>query len=239
LIPPLIGFFSKQFVLYSAVQSGYFFISIVAIIVSVISASYYLKIIRILYDTNVNSFIKIFWGKEKINQYFTKNSTCSIFSLRKGLLERYANINLKRINNNQNSFHANYFKEIQLIFILIFIFKFEFISKIHLNNKSNNSITLNNFTKDIFLKKELWQLNTSSYHSLYLNNLDKKGESKIISKSKKFEIVNIKNSNFFYQLSNYHSFLISNLTIIILLFVLKPSILLSSIRLLSLSIFTY
>jgi NADH-ubiquinone oxidoreductase chain 2 len=45
-IPPLIGFFSKQFVLYSAIQSGYNFIAIVAIFVSVISASYYLKIIK-------------------------------------------------------------------------------------------------------------------------------------------------------------------------------------------------
>ena len=49
-IPPLIGFFSKQFVLYSAIQSGYFFMSIVAILVSVISASYYLKIIRVLHS---------------------------------------------------------------------------------------------------------------------------------------------------------------------------------------------
>jgi NADH-ubiquinone oxidoreductase chain 2 len=47
-IPPLIGFFSKQFVLYSAIQSGYYFISIIAIIVSVISASYYLKIIKVM-----------------------------------------------------------------------------------------------------------------------------------------------------------------------------------------------
>jgi NADH-ubiquinone oxidoreductase chain 2 len=45
-VPPLIGFFSKQFVLYSAIQSGYNFIAIVAIILSVISASYYLKIIK-------------------------------------------------------------------------------------------------------------------------------------------------------------------------------------------------
>jgi NADH-ubiquinone oxidoreductase chain 2 len=49
-IPPLIGFFSKQFVLYSAVQSGYYFISIVAILVSVVSASYYLKIIKVLHS---------------------------------------------------------------------------------------------------------------------------------------------------------------------------------------------
>jgi NADH-ubiquinone oxidoreductase chain 2 len=45
-IPPLMGFFSKQFVLYSAIQSGYYFIALVAIFVSVISASYYLKIIK-------------------------------------------------------------------------------------------------------------------------------------------------------------------------------------------------
>ena len=47
--PPLLGFFSKQFVLYSAVQSGYYFMSIIAIIVSIISASYYIKIIRVLH----------------------------------------------------------------------------------------------------------------------------------------------------------------------------------------------
>lgn len=54
-IPPLMGFFSKQFVLYSAIQSGYYFMAIVAIIVSVISASYYLKIIRLLHsEADVN-----------------------------------------------------------------------------------------------------------------------------------------------------------------------------------------
>lgn len=49
-IPPLLGFFSKQFVLYSAIQSGYYFMSIICIIVSVISASYYLKIIKVLHS---------------------------------------------------------------------------------------------------------------------------------------------------------------------------------------------
>ena len=48
-IPPLIGFFSKQFVLLSAIQNGYYFMALVAIIVSVISASYYLKIIKTIY----------------------------------------------------------------------------------------------------------------------------------------------------------------------------------------------
>nr|QKS32172.1 NADH dehydrogenase subunit 2 [Sphaerobolus stellatus] len=45
-IPPLIGFFGKQSVLLSAIGSGYYFMAIVAIVVSVISASYYLRIIK-------------------------------------------------------------------------------------------------------------------------------------------------------------------------------------------------
>ena len=49
-IPPLLGFFSKQFVLYSAIQSGYYFMAIIGIIVSIISASYYLKIIKVLHS---------------------------------------------------------------------------------------------------------------------------------------------------------------------------------------------
>src|ERR1700755_2468895 len=47
--PPLLGFFSKQFVFYSAIESGYYFMAISGILVSIISASYYLRIIRILH----------------------------------------------------------------------------------------------------------------------------------------------------------------------------------------------
>jgi NADH-ubiquinone oxidoreductase chain 2 len=50
--PPFLGFFSKQFVLYSAIESGYYFMAISGILVSIISASYYLKIIRILHTEN-------------------------------------------------------------------------------------------------------------------------------------------------------------------------------------------
>jgi NADH-ubiquinone oxidoreductase chain 2 len=47
--PPFLGFFSKQFVLYSAIEKGYYFMAISGILVSIISASYYLKVIRILH----------------------------------------------------------------------------------------------------------------------------------------------------------------------------------------------
>ncbi|KZO89378.1 hypothetical protein CALVIDRAFT_456973, partial [Calocera viscosa TUFC12733] len=57
--PPLVGFFAKQQVLFSTIYSGFYFLSFIAILVSVVSASYYLKIIRVLcfssYDSNYAS----------------------------------------------------------------------------------------------------------------------------------------------------------------------------------------
>jgi len=122
-IPPLIGFFSKQFVLYSAVQNGNYFISIIAILVSVVSASYYLKIIKVLHTETDNSIV------EEKNSFFIENS-----------------------NNNTE-----------------------------LNGPENTEILLTNF----------------------------------------------------------HSFLISSLTLSILLFILKPSLILNSTQLLSLSLFNF
>lgn len=48
-IPPLIGFFGKQMILYTSMIEGYYYISLVSILVSVISATYYLKIVQISY----------------------------------------------------------------------------------------------------------------------------------------------------------------------------------------------
>lgn len=57
-IPPLLGFFSKQYVLYASLQNGYYLISFVGIIVSVISASYYLKIVKLIMNNDSNNNIK-------------------------------------------------------------------------------------------------------------------------------------------------------------------------------------
>jgi len=48
-VPPLLGFYGKQAVLYSAINAGFVFTSIIAIVTSVISASYYLYVIRVAY----------------------------------------------------------------------------------------------------------------------------------------------------------------------------------------------
>ena len=45
-IPPLVGFFAKQLVLSAALDGGYVFLALVAILTSVISAVYYLNIIK-------------------------------------------------------------------------------------------------------------------------------------------------------------------------------------------------
>ena len=45
-IPPLIGFFAKQMVLSAALDNGYVFLALIAILTSVISAVYYLGIIK-------------------------------------------------------------------------------------------------------------------------------------------------------------------------------------------------
>nr|UYR50746.1 NADH dehydrogenase subunit 2 [Morchella crassipes] len=48
-IPPLIGFFAKQAVLSAALQKGYYFLTIIAVLTSVISAYYYLNIVKVMF----------------------------------------------------------------------------------------------------------------------------------------------------------------------------------------------
>ena len=131
-IPPLLGFFAKQFVLSSALQNGYYFMSLLGIIVSIISASYYLKIIKILHTEN----------------------------------------------NNTNLMGPDY---------------------IHSNNNFIKGTTINSY-------------NSNSYTNT--------------------------NYNYFW-ISNTHSFIISTLTLAILFFVFKPSILLNITTIISLSLFYF
>src|SRR5882762_1217206 len=78
-IPPLLGFFAKQFVLSSALQNGYYFMSLLGIIVSIISASYYLKIIKILHTENNNTNLM---GPDYIhsNNNFIKGTTINSYN---------------------------------------------------------------------------------------------------------------------------------------------------------------
>src|SRR6202000_553198 len=106
-VPPLIGFFAKQQVLYSSNSAGYFFLSLIAILVSVISAFYYLKIIKILHSLPLNlstaSSLESFDLKTKDLEKEVLAST-SHTEPQQALLtyqSEYEESNLKALNNNK------------------------------------------------------------------------------------------------------------------------------------------
>jgi NADH-ubiquinone oxidoreductase chain 2 len=80
-IPPLIGFFAKQMVLSAALDSGYLFLSLVAILTSVIGAVYYLNVIKDLFfystEYKINPLLKNLYYKG--NLYKSKNSRIRSF----------------------------------------------------------------------------------------------------------------------------------------------------------------
>ena len=47
-VPPMVGFFAKYEVLYTAIHNDYVFLSIILVLTSVVSAFYYLKIVKVL-----------------------------------------------------------------------------------------------------------------------------------------------------------------------------------------------
>ena len=71
-IPPLIGFFGKQMILSAAIDSGYIFMSLIAILTSVISAVYYLAIIKQIFfykpDFKKNPIFRNFYADGLITE---------------------------------------------------------------------------------------------------------------------------------------------------------------------------
>ena len=96
-IPPMIGFFAKQQVLLAALQTDFLFVSIVAILTSVIGAAYYLRIIKFIY----------FYDEVFMPHYINNNTSENNF-------EDYINnsifntLNVNNYsNNNNNVFYDN------------------------------------------------------------------------------------------------------------------------------------
>jgi NADH-ubiquinone oxidoreductase chain 2 len=82
-IPPLAGFFAKQMVLSAALDNGYYFLSLIAILTSVIGAVYYLSVIKEIfffspeYKKNSISNIK-FINNNNYNKYIKISSTMTL-----------------------------------------------------------------------------------------------------------------------------------------------------------------
>jgi NADH:ubiquinone oxidoreductase subunit 5 (subunit L)/multisubunit Na+/H+ antiporter MnhA subunit len=192
-LPPLIGFFSKQFVLYSALQIGYYFISLIAIIVSVISASYYLKIIKVLHTDHDYFEDKMLEGAVEENK--EPNQTNVLLNEDKEFKEFKEFKEVKEFKEGAKEFKEGakvggdcLTAEIPIVTLTL--------KEPKVGVESRVGVTLSQSSDPILLDLDLEQSKTT--------------------------------------LTNTHSFLISSLTLIILLFFIKPSIILNSTQLLSL-----
>jgi NADH-ubiquinone oxidoreductase chain 2 len=105
-VPPLIGFFGKQMILSAALDNGYVFISLVAILTSVIGAGYYLAIIKQIYFSKSEYVLEFYENKEYI---VSKNHNTSVnlinniestkFNVNNIVLSSYLSITISIITN--------------------------------------------------------------------------------------------------------------------------------------------
>lgn len=104
-VPPLIGFFAKQMILSAALDNGYIFMTFIAILTSVISAVYYLAIVK-----------QIFFEKP-LYSYLNNYSVT-------GYIINYNNTNIEKIlvNNITISGFLSITISILTLIILLFIF---------------------------------------------------------------------------------------------------------------------
>jgi NADH-ubiquinone oxidoreductase chain 2 len=114
-IPPLVGFFAKQMVLSAALDNGYVFISLVAILTSVIGAVYYLNIIKEIF----------FYSPEyKLSQ--KSNESIKVDSEDSNYI---SNINSKLLVNNNNITIISSPFSITISIITLVILLFIFMNK--------------------------------------------------------------------------------------------------------------
>jgi len=74
-IPPLAGFFAKFYVFMSVVESKMYVLAIIGLLSTVISAFYYLRIIKVIYFDEIK---KPFDSTKNIGIYFTLSLSCVI-----------------------------------------------------------------------------------------------------------------------------------------------------------------
>lgn len=74
-IPPVIGFFSKQMILSAALDNGYVFMSLIAILTSVIGAGYYLNLIKQIFFYDNDYEVNTVTSKLNITGYMSSNNS--------------------------------------------------------------------------------------------------------------------------------------------------------------------
>ncbi|RYE16022.1 MAG: hypothetical protein EOP34_00380 [Rickettsiales bacterium] len=108
-VPPLIGFFAKQMVLSSALDSGYIFMALVAILASVISACYYLAVVKQIFFDKSDYIINPVIQKISLKANIVRNTKI------------YDSISIKADNITLSSSLSSVISVLTLV-ILLFIF---------------------------------------------------------------------------------------------------------------------
>ena len=135
-VPPLVGFFAKQQILYSSNFGGYFFLSLIAILVSVISAFYYLKIIKIIFSpsSSASSKSSLTYLNNLNNLELNKstNTPKGIAAENKNVLSVLESLLFTQLNKKENNINIfsnihSFFIGILTLFIMIFILNPELI----------------------------------------------------------------------------------------------------------------
>lgn len=113
-IPPLIGFFAKQMVLSAALDNGYIFISLIAILTSVIGAVYYLNVIKEIFFLHSTPEYKI------LNEY------SDFYNNNKDTINNISNTNTNTLvkNINISTISSPFSITISIITLVILLFIF-------------------------------------------------------------------------------------------------------------------
>ncbi|RYE15753.1 MAG: hypothetical protein EOP34_02000 [Rickettsiales bacterium] len=113
-IPPLVGFFAKQMVLSAALDNGYIFITLVAILTSVIGAAYYLNIVKQMF---------FFQSDYVLNPFLTRfNYFGSVVGLNNKALTLKDKYTLYNVHNIKISSALSIVISVMTLLLLLFIF---------------------------------------------------------------------------------------------------------------------
>lgn len=94
-VPPLIGFFAKQMVLSAALDNGYIFISLIAVLTSVIGGVYYLNIVKEVFFFSPEHKINPYWElKNNHKEETSLESNLNVESNEFSRLFNYKNITI-------------------------------------------------------------------------------------------------------------------------------------------------
>jgi NADH-ubiquinone oxidoreductase chain 2 len=114
-IPPLVGFFAKQMVLSAALDSGYIFLTLVAILTSVIGAVYYLNVIKEIF----------FYAPEYKLNSILRNNTINLLTPGNN---NYQNLEFKYNNITMSSTVSITISIITLVIMLFILMNKEWLS---------------------------------------------------------------------------------------------------------------